>query len=303
MTAAIARPLKRARPSALSLVWMFFLLTFGAVISAIAVIVFEAPFNIAPGGVSGLAIIINSYTGWPIGLMVLIGNIPIQIIAYRMLGGWKVVATTVYVVVVYSVLIDVLTPMFPQTGVSDDIFLNAVFGGIIGGIGAGLVFRAGGSLGGTSTLGRILQEKYGIPLSSSTLYTDSAVIVLAGLAFGWEQAMYAIVMLFVAGVTADYVLEGPSVIRTAVIITDRPREVAAAVLEGMGRGVTGWDAQGMYTEQPHTVLYVTIGRGQVNTLRKLVTQTDPNAFLVLGQGHSAFGKGFREIRGDRPSQG
>ncbi len=299
----LAQPTRRARPSVLSLIGMFVLLTVGAIISAIAVIVFEAPFNIAPGGVSGLAIIINSYTGWPIGTMVLIGNIPIQIIAYRMLGGWKVVATTVYVVVVYSLLIDVLTPLFPTTGVSDDIFLNAVFGGIVGGIGAGLVFRAGGSLGGTSTLGRILQERYGIPLSSSTLYTDSAVIVLAGIAFGWEQAMYAIVMLFVAGVTADYILEGPSVIRTAVIITDRPREVATMVLEGMGRGVTGWDAKGMYTEQPHTVLYVTIGRGQVNTLRRLVLEADPEAFLVLGQGHSAFGKGFREIRGGRPSQG
>lgn len=302
MTAGVL-PARVNRPSVFSLIWMFSLLTIGAIISAVAVIVFEAPFNIAPGGVSGLAIIINSYTGWPIGLMVLIGNIPIQIIAYRMLGGWKVVATTVYVVVLYSVVIDVFTPYFPASGVSNDIFLNAVFGGIVGGIGAGLVFRAGGSLGGTSTLGRILQERYGIPLSSSALYTDSAVIVLAGVAFGWEMAMYAIVMLFVAGVTADYILEGPSVIRTAIIITDRPKDVANAVMDGMGRGVTGWDAQGMYTEQPHTVLYITIGRGQVNRLRKLVIEADPDSFLVFGQGHSAFGQGFREIRGSRPSQG
>lgn len=296
-------PKRAARRSVFSLIWMFSLLTIGAIISAVAVIVFEAPFNIAPGGISGLAIIINSYTGWPIGTMVLIGNIPIQIIAYRMLGGWKVVATTIYVVVLYSIFIDVFTPYFPAEGVSRDIFLNSVFGGIIGGIGAGIVFRAGGTLGGTSTLGRILQERYGIPLSSSTLYTDSFVIVLAGLAFGWEQAMYAIVMLFVAGVTSDYVLEGPSVIRTAVIITDRPAEVATAVMDSMGRGVTGWDARGMYTEQPHTVLYITIGRGQVNTLRKLVIDADPDAFLVFGQGHSAFGQGFREIRAARPSQG
>jgi len=300
---AQALPARARRVSLFSLIWMFALLTIGAIISAVAVIVFEAPFNIAPGGVSGLAIIINSYTGWPIGLMVLIGNIPIQIIAYRMLGGWKVVATTVYVLIIYSVFIDVFTPYFPVEGVSRDIFLNAVFGGIVGGIGAGLVFRAGGSMGGTSTLGRILQERYGIPLSSSTLYTDSAVIVLAGIAFGWEQAMYAIVMLFVAGVTADYVLEGPSVIRTAIIITDRPNEVANAVMDGMGRGVTAWDSRGMYTDQPHTVLYITIGRGQVNTLRKLVIDADHDAFLVFGQGHSAFGQGFREIRGARPSQG
>lgn len=299
-TQSVVRP---SRISVLATVWLLILLTVGAIISAIAVIVFEAPFNIAPGGISGLAIIINSYTQWPIGLMVLIGNIPIQLIAFRMLGGWRVVATTIYTVVVYSLLIDVLTPYFPAQGVSRDIFLNSVFGGIVGGIGAGLIYRAGSTLGGTSTLSRILQERYGIPLSSSTLYTDSIVIVLAGLAFGWEKAMYAIVMLFIAGVTADYVLEGPSVIRTAVIITDRPRDVADAIMEKMGRGVTAWDAQGMYTDQQHTVLYVTIGRGQVNTLRRIIIGADPSAFLVFGHGHTAYGQGFRSAPGARSLHG
>jgi uncharacterized membrane-anchored protein YitT (DUF2179 family) len=303
MTAITTPRAPRLHTRILTNLWLVFLLTVGALIAAIAVIVFEAPFNIAPGGVSGLAIIINNFTQWPIGLMVLIGNIPIQLIAFRMLGGWRVVATTLYTVIAYSIMIDVLTPYFPAEGVSRDIFLNSVFGGIVGGIGAGLIFRAGGTLGGTSTLGRILQERYGIPLSSSTLYTDSIVIVLAGLAFGWEKGMYAIVMLFIAGVTADYILEGPSVIRTAVIITDRPREVADAVMAGMGRGVTGWEAKGMYTEQSHTVLYVTIGRGQVNTLRRIIIAADPAAFLVFGHGHTAYGHGFREVRGARSLQG
>lgn len=282
---------------------IFILLTVGAVISAIAVILFEAPFRIAPGGISGIAIILNAQFGLPIGILVILGNIPIQVIAYRMLGGWRVVAGTVYTVVLYSVLIDVLTPYFPAGGLNSDIFLNALFGGIVGGIGAGLVYRGGGTLGGTSTLGRILQQRYGIPLSSSSLYTDTIVIVIAGLVFGWPSALYAMVTLFVGGAAADYVLEGPSVIRTAVIITDFPREVADAILEKMERGVTGWDVKGMYTESEHTVLYVTIGRAQVNELRKIVFQTDPRAFVVIGQGHSAYGHGFREVRGAKPAEG
>ncbi len=298
---ALARPARLTPRAMLSTFWMLVLLIVGAVISAIAVIIFEAPFNIAPGGISGLAIIINNFTGWPIGMMVLIGNIPIQFLAYRMLGGWKVVASTIFVLLIYSIFIDTLTPYFPPRGVSDDIFLNSVFGGIIGGIGAGLIYRGGGNLGGTSTTSRILQERYGIPLSSSTLYTDSIVIVLASLTLGWELGMYAIVMLFVAGATADYILEGPSVIRTAVIITDRPQDVSDAIMREMGRGVTGWEGKGMYTGELHTVLYVTIGRGQVNKLRHLVIEADPEAFLVFGQGHSAFGRGFREIRSSRPS--
>jgi uncharacterized membrane-anchored protein YitT (DUF2179 family) len=273
--------------------WQIFLLTLGAVISAIAVVVFEAPFQIAAGGISGLAIILNYLIGTPIGLIILIGNIPIQIIAYRMLGGWRVIAATVYAVVLYSILIDRLPPFAP---INDDRFLNALFGGIITGIGAALVLRAGGTMGGTSTLGRILQQRYGIPLSSSTLYLDGVVVLLAGLVFGVESALYAMVALYVAGVTADYALEGPSVIRTGVIITDYPNEVAARILDELGRGVTAWQATGMFTDQPHTVLYVTIGRAQVNHLHKIVITTDPSAFMVIGQGHSAYGQGFKEIR-------
>ncbi|MFN8449640.1 MAG: YitT family protein [Anaerolineae bacterium] len=279
--------------SAFRLGWQVFLLTVGAIISAVAVIVFEAPFKIAPGGISGIAIILNYVIHTPIGLVILLGNIPIQILGYRMLGGWRVIAATIYAVALYSVLIDVLTPYFGI--VSDDRFLNAVFGGLIGGVGTGLVLRGGGTMGGTSTLGRILQRRYGIPLSSSTLYTDGAVVLLAGLAFGWEATLYAMVGLFVGGATADYVLEGPSVVRTAVIITDHPHEVADRILLDLHRGVTAWDAKGMFTEQPHTVLYVTIGRSEVNLVRRMVRSVDPDAFLVIGQGHAAYGEGFKEL--------
>jgi len=279
--------------SIFSIGWHVFLLTLGAIIAALGVIVFEAPFKIAPGGISGVAIILNYVIHTPIGLVILIGNIPIQLLAYRMLGGWRVIAATVYAVGLYSILIDVLPPITP---ISHDIFLNAVFGGIVSGIGTALVLRAGGTMGGTSTLGRILQERYGTPLSSSTLYTDGIVVVFAGLAFGLEGALYAMVGLFVAGATTDYALEGPAVIRTGVIITDHPQAVADRILEELGRGVTSWDAKGMFTDHTHTVLYVTISRGQVNALQHIVTTVDPAAFMVIGQGHSAYGQGFKEVR-------
>jgi uncharacterized membrane-anchored protein YitT (DUF2179 family) len=281
-------------------VWGIILLSLGAFISAVAVIVFEAPFQIAPGGISGIAVILNSLFGTPLGLVVLLGNIPIQILAFRMLGGWRSLAATLFATVLYSLLLDILTPYFPPSGISRDVFLNAVFGGIIGGIGAGLVYRAGGTLGGTSTLGRILQQKYGIPLSSSTLYTDTLVIAAAGLFFGWELALYALITLFIGAAVADYALEGPSVIRTCVIITDEPKLVASTILHQMHRGVTGWEGKGMFTDQPHTILYVTVSRAQVNELRRLVRNADPAAFMVIGQGHSAYGQGFKELAPGQP---
>jgi uncharacterized membrane-anchored protein YitT (DUF2179 family) len=272
------------------------LLTLGAFFSAISVIVFLQPSDVAPSGVSGIAVILNTLIGAPVGIIILIGNIPIQYIAYRMLGGWRVIAATVYAVAVYSIMIDVLTPYFPMGGVSGDRLLNALFGGIVGGVGAGVALRGGGTMGGTSTLGRILQDKYGIPLSSSTLYTDGAVVIFAGLVYGWEGALYAVVALWVTGAVTDYILEGPSVIRTAVIVTDRAQAVADAVLTEMGRGATGWQARGMYTGETHDVIYVTIARGQVDDLRQLVFSVDPTAFMVVGQGHTAYGRGFRQPR-------
>jgi uncharacterized membrane-anchored protein YitT (DUF2179 family) len=272
------------------------LLTVGSVINAISVLVFMAPFNIAPGGVSGIAVILNKTIATPIGLVVLLGNIPIQWIAYRMLGGARVVAGTVFFVLVYSLSLDVLEPYFPPSGISNNVLLNALFAGIVGGFSAGLIYQAGGTLGGTSTLTRILQQRFGTPLSTSSLYTDTGVFVLAALVFGWEAALYAIVAMYVGAAASDFVLEGPSVIRTAFIITDQPQKVADAVLHDLQRGVTAWEGKGMFTEQGHTVLFVTIARPQVNRLRQLVIEADPNAFIVIGQGHVAYGRGFKRVK-------
>ncbi|MCB9450157.1 MAG: YitT family protein [Anaerolineaceae bacterium] len=282
-----------------SVVMQVIQLTVGALVSAVGVTVFMAPFQIAPGGVLGISVIINHLNpALPIGLMVLIGNIPIQILGFRMLGGWRIVASTVYYVVVSSLAIDLLQPVIAAANVDvgHDVLLNALFGGIIGGIAGGLVYRAGGTLGGTSTIARILQNRYGVPLSTSALYTDTGVIALAGLVFGWEGALYAMVALFLGGVAADYVLEGPSVIRTATIITDQPELVSHVILQELGRGVTFWDGKGMFTEKEHGVLFVTIARPQVNRLRALVFTADPSAFVVIGHGHIAYGQGFRRTK-------
>lgn len=276
------------------------ILTAAALIGAMSVVVFLAPFEVAPSGISGLAVILNITIGTPIGLLTLLGNIPIQYLAYRMLGGWPIVAGTVWVLLVYSIGIDFFAQIFPTDGVGDNVLLNALFGGIIGGVGSGLAFRAGATFGGTSTLARILQERFGTPLSSTYLYTNLFTILVAGLVLGWEGALYATIVLAMDGAVSDYVLEGPSVIRTAVIITDHPRAVADVILHQMGRGVTAWEVTGMFTEQKRTLLYVTVSRPQINEVRRLVTGVDPHAFIVIGQGHVAYGRGFRKVPEQSP---
>ncbi len=274
-----------------------FLLTVGGILSGVSLNVFYAPYEIAPSGVSGVSVILNHLIGTPIGLMVLLLNIPIQILAYRMLGGWRIVLKTAYVVAIYSLAIDVLAPYLPASGITNDRLLSALFGGILGGIAGGLVYRAGGSFGGSSTLALILQKKLGTAFNSTYLYTDGLVVTLAGLVFGWESALYAIVAIYVDGTAADYVLEGPSTIRTAMVITNRPQEVASLIMRDLGRGVTQWAGTGMYTGQVRHVLFVTVRRPEVGNLRQLVYSVDPHAFMVVGQGHTAYGEGFQSTEG------
>jgi uncharacterized membrane-anchored protein YitT (DUF2179 family) len=184
-----------------------------------------------------------------------------------------------------------------STLVSDNILLMALFGGVLGGIGGGLVYRAEGTMGGTSTLARILQLRWGTPLSTTGIYTDGLVMLAAGAVFGWEAALSAMVALFIGGIASDYMLEGPSVVRTATIVTDNPVRVAQAITHTLKRGVTEWRGEGANTHLAHTVLFVTVARPEARRLSEVVTAADPNAFIVIGQGHAVYGGGFNTIKG------
>lgn len=282
------------KSDAVALLFRWFLMIAGSIISAIGVIVFMTPFDIAPTGVTGVAVILNIVAGLPIGVMNFVLNIPIMIWAARMLGGWRVVAWTLIFIVIFSVSLDSLSQFFPEKGVSDEVLLNAIFGGIIGGVGGAMVIRAGGTTGGVATLGRVLQEKYGFPLSSTYLYANVLVILLIGAVLGWEGALFAMVAIGVEGAVTDYVLEGPSVIRVAMVITDYPQEVSQIILHQLRRGVTSWTAKGMYTGRERHILYVTVSRFQIDAFRMLVHSVDPEAFLVIAQGHVAYGEGFKK---------
>lgn len=276
----------------------YLLIIIGSLIAAFGYAVFQVPNQIAAGGVSGLAVIINSFSGWPVGTMVLIMNIPLLILGYFQLGGWRFVGRTVISVVIFSLATDLFLAYLPRLMVyplTEDLLLSALYGGIVGGIGGGLIYRAGGSMGGTSIPGRIIQRRTGQPLSQTFLYVDGTIVFLAGLAFGWELALYALLTLFINGLASDYTLEGPSTTRTATIITNRPQEVAAALLANLNRGVSYWKIVGGYTGQTHFMVMCTMSRSQVPNMREAVAQVDPNAFVTVGVSHQALGYGFSPL--------
>jgi uncharacterized membrane-anchored protein YitT (DUF2179 family) len=264
------------------------MLTIGGLILASNVVVFLSPSNIAPGGVSGAAIILNHLSGFPVGITMLLLNIPLLILGFRSLGRFKFLGKTLYVVVLYNLGTDVVGAFLPH-GISQNSMLNAIFAGVVGGIGTGLVYRAGGTTASTGVISRILQLRTGIPISQIYFITDGVIILAAGIVFGWEAALYALVTLFVWGLATDYMLEGPSVVRTAFIVTDKRTEVAAALLEELQIGVTAWTGEGMFTEKNHSVLFCTVSRPFVDMLRTAVTLADPAAFIVITHGHQATG--------------
>ncbi len=272
------------------------LIVIGSIIQALSVVMFLAPADLAPGGISGLALILNRALPFTlsIGVWIWVLNVPLLGLGIRYLGGWRFLIRTIVVVALYSGFTALFERLEIQR-VTNDVLLNTLFGGIIGGVGAGLVFRAQATTGGTDILALLLVRLRSVPLSQSYLITDVAVIVLAGVTFGWEKALYAIIALYVGGVVAETISEGVHISRTATIITQQPDAVAQAVMTVMGRGVTRWAGTGAYTGADRPILFIVISRAETATLKSIVAKVDPHAFVVIGQAQEVYGEGFRRF--------
>ena len=284
----------------------FLLIGISSLLQAFSLRVFLIPAHLASGGVTGISQLINHYTRWPIGLMVFIGNIPLFILGWRFLGGRRFASRTAFAIVTYSLFTDLLlrTQPFSPDGfatklindLNGDIFLNSLYGAIVGGIGYGLVYRARGTSGGSDILARILNHWRGISMTQSYLIVDTAVILGAGFVFGWKEALYAMITLYVSGLVSETVLEGGGTVRTAMIITKEPDAISNRVLEELERGLTVLEGSGAYTGEARPVLYCVVTRAEVATLKAIVNEVDPSAFMVIGVAHEALGEGFKPLK-------
>lgn len=272
------------------------LIVIGAILASFGYAVFQVPYNLAAGGVGGVSLIINNFTGWPVGTLYFLLNLPLLVLGYRQLGRWSFVARTLLGVAVFAIFTDLFGVIVPQIlkpfPPTDDILLSAIYGGLLGGIGGGLVYRAHASIGGTGIVGRVIQQKTSLPLSQSYIYTDGTILLVMGLVFGWQVSLYGFLILLINGLASEYILEGASITRVATIVSNRPQEVADALIEALGRGVSFWEVTGAYTGRNHYMLSCTIYRSQVNELRRVVAEVDPEAFVTIGISHQALGHGF-----------
>jgi uncharacterized membrane-anchored protein YitT (DUF2179 family) len=276
----------------------FALVLTGALLQAVGLRLFLVPANLAMGGISGISQLINHFTGWPIGMMIFIGNVPMFLLGWRYLGGRRFLVRTGVAVAAYALFTDLLLllPFFPKKGITDDVVLNSLYGAVVLGIGYGLVYRAQGTSGGSDILARILNHWRGIPMTQSYLMTDTLVIMAAGFVFGWPRALYSIIVLYVSGLVSDSTLQGGATVRTAMIVTGQVETVAGRILAETGRGVTILNGTGAYTGAARSVLYCVMSRSEVQQIKMIVHEQDPNAFLVIGQAHEALGEGFQSFK-------
>lgn len=275
------------------MLWRQSRIAVGSLIAALGFAVFQVPFKLAAGGVTGLGLIVHHFTDLPIGLLVLAFNIPLIFWGYFELGRWRFVVSTVLAVLCLSFGIDLFDACMPKaTGqwpITDDLLLASIYAGVLFGIGMGIVYRAGGSIGGTSIPARILYERTGYPMSQSFLFTDGAIIVLSGLVFRWEVALLATLTLVLSGILTDFVFEGTSQVRTATIVTDRPEDVRWAILYRLRRGVSLWSIEGGYSKTARTMVFCTVLRSRVADLKHAIATVDPKAFMVIGTAQQVVG--------------
>ena len=272
------------------------LIVLGSVLLAVSMHLFFIPHQLVAGGLSGTAQLINNFTGWPIGTVSFVLNIPLFVLGWFYLGGHRFLARTVFSSFVFAVVLDGLQLLWPDVVITDDLALNALYGGVTAGVAVGLIFRARATSGGTDILARMLERKFGTPLSQAYLYTDGIVVFLAGLAFGWERALYAVIALYVGGVLVEVTLNGSNIMRVATIITTEPQAVADRILADMERGVTEWSGRGMYTGTERHILLCAVSRTDTVMLKAIIHEADPHAFVIIGQAQEVFGEGFRSLK-------
>ncbi|MFV9504458.1 MAG: YitT family protein [Oscillochloridaceae bacterium umkhey_bin13] len=268
-------------------------ITLGALLIAVAVRVFLVPNDVVTGGITGVAQLLSTLGGTPVGLVALILNVPLLIIGWRRLGGFVFGVRTAYAITVMTLAIDALAP-YAQPVTSDPL-LYSLYGGLLDGLGLGLILRARGTAGGTDIIARLVETRFGVRPGQTLLSCDVIVFSGAFFVYGPEKAMYALLVAFVATRTVDFVLAAGRGSRQALIITNRPEGIIQTLLHDLGRGVTMLEGVGGYTGTSRAVLLCIVARSEVGALKAAVASADPHAFIVIGEVSEVLGEGFRPI--------
>ena len=255
---------------------------------------FLYPNAIATGGVTGIAMIINFFSGFPVGVMTLIINVPLFLFSWKKYG-LSFILMSLAGTVLSSVMVDLFS-LIPLE-VTHEPLLGAIYGGIIKGLGLGIIYHTGATTGGVDIVAKFLRRRHQhINFSTFILGLDAAVITAFAVMFKrYDSAMYAIICMFIASKVIDLVLYGAVNSKVCYIITDKSEEIKDGILNDLHRGVTFLNGEGAWSGQAKHVILCVIKQSQIVELKQLIRAKDDNAFVIVSDSREVFGNGFAYI--------
>lgn len=269
--------------------------TLGTLVTAVGVVVFLIPNNIAAGGVSGLSMILHHLLPLPVGIWMYILNGLLFLVAFLTVG-FDFSAKTIYCTFVFNFFVDLfdrLIPLPKYTG--DDLFLAVSFGTLLTALGLAITFSQNSSTGGTDIIARILNKYFWISMGMGLLMVDFTIAALAGVTFNARTGMYALLGVILNGIMVDFMLRGIEQSSEVTIISERSEEIKDFVLYKLHRGATYVPAKGAYTGKERKILLVVVRRRELNELIRFIRKVDPKAFVVIKEVRQALGEGFKEL--------
>ena len=255
----------------------YFFILAGSIIAAFALEIFLIPNNVIDGGITGISIILSYLTGVPLSAFIVVLNIPFLIMGYKQIGKTFVISSALAIMSL-SFWLSIFKPI---PGLTDDVLLAAVFGGIILGIGVGLIIRNSGSLDGTEMVAIAFTRRSSFSVGEIVMFFNIFILCSAALVFGWDRAMYSLLAYYIAFKVIDVTIEGLDEEKAAIIVSDNPDEIAEAILARLGRGVTFLEGKGGFSKESKTVIYSVITRLEISKLKSIVAEKDEHAFLTI----------------------
>lgn len=265
----------------------------GSFVDAFGYSAFLVPNKLNLGGIAGIATICYHLTGMPVGLLYIIFNIPIFILAFFKLER-KILLKTGLTLILNGLAMDAFMKILGYLPLTNNLLLAAVYGGVLSGLGIGLVFRSRGSLGGTDLLAQVIFSYTHFSFGQIVFFIDAVVILSTAIVFkNAELALLPLLALFILGKVVDTVQEGLSAAKVALIITNKEKQIRKYILDVMGRGVTILKGYGGYSEEGKGILLCGFSRSQITSFKENIYELDPDAFIMIGSLDEIIGEGFK----------
>ncbi len=288
---------KLERKKAFKMVWDYVMITVFSLTYAVGISLFLDPNNLAPGGVSGISIMLSRITPIPTGTWILLINVPILVLGLWKFGV-KFLISTIYCTIVSSAFVNMFSTFAPLT---TDKLLAAAAGGTIMAISMGMILKAGATTGGVDIIVKVLRLKYR-HLKTGNLYLimDAVVVALSGIMFrNLETALYAAVAIFVSSVVMDTVLYGRDGAKMIYIISDHPKQITERLLADLDIGVTALQGEGAYSGKEKKVLMCVMRKPLAPKAQQIVKEEDPEAFMIVSDATEIFGEGYKSYFSER----